>query len=120
MTDKIRIGRIKAKNVVSGDGGKIADRSEVFIVTAEESRLQAEAIQQLRVFMQLLPAHADEIDAESAQKAAKQIETALSNRRLRRDKIEKYFNTILAAVGGISALTNAITTLQATVGRLIG
>jgi 1-deoxy-D-xylulose 5-phosphate reductoisomerase len=120
VADKIRIGRIKARNVVSGGHGNITDRSEVFVVRAEQSRLQAEALQQLREFIQSLPAHAHEIDAESAQKAAKSIETALSKRRIRRDKIEKGFNAVLAAIGGITTLANAIAAVQATVGRLIG
>jgi hypothetical protein len=119
MADKIRIGKLVSKNVVVGREGKITDKSEILIASPAQSELQAEAIRQLHDFMELLPAYSHEIDVAPAHQAAKELESALNKRRLRRAKLENWFNVILSAIGGVSALAGAIGTVQATVGQLM-
>ncbi len=119
MADKIRVKRIKARNAVVGDRGKVVDKSEVVIVSEEQSKLQKKALRQLKNFVELLSAYANEIDIEKVQEAANQADTALRKPRLRRDKIDKFLRSIMAAVSGIAALATAIGAVQATVARLL-
>lgn len=120
MADKIRIGKLVSKNAAVGKHAKISDKSEVFIVSPRHAELRSEAIRELHDFMELLPGYSHEIDVAPARAAATKIENALHKGRLRRSKLESWFNAILSAIGGVSALASAIGTVQATIGRLMG
>lgn len=120
MADKYNVRKIDARNVAIGDRSKITDKSEVHVVSPEQSALQAQALQQLHDFIALLPAYEGLIDIKRARAAADEAEAALSKKRLKRGRIERRFTAIMTAIGSVTALAEAINAVQATVAHLLG
>jgi hypothetical protein len=107
-----KIGNIDADNVAVGDGATV-------YVGAQQIPIQAEALRELRRFIALLPARADEIDQPREVEAnARAAEVALSKKKLNRRRIQDLIAQITAGVAGVTALATAIDAVQAAVTRL--
>jgi hypothetical protein len=119
VASKNHVGKIRAKNSIVGDHGRLTDKSKTHALSAEQSALQADALRQLREIISLLPAYARDIDIGRARECAAKAETALKRRRLSRGQIEKHLKGILVAAGGITVLADAVGAVQATVARII-
>jgi hypothetical protein len=109
---KYKVGKIEATNLAQGDGATIN-------VGVQQIPIQAEALQELRRFITLLPARAAEIEKPHEVEAnARAAEAALSKKKLNRGRIEDLMTKITVGVAGVAALTNAIDAVQAAVTRL--
>jgi len=106
------VGKVKAKNVAIGNRAKAGDH------TYSDAE-QAEALGQVRQLIELLSVHADEINSpHEIQEYAESVEVALQKRKLNRARIESLIQKIATAVAGVTALANAIDTVQTAVSRL--
>jgi hypothetical protein len=112
MAKNYKIGKIEAANVAVGDGATV-------YVGVQQIPLQAEALRELRRFIELLPAQAAGIEKPHEVEAnARAAEAALSKKKLNRGRIEDLITKITAGVVGVAALTNAMDAVQAAVTRL--
>lgn len=116
MCSEYKVRKVQAKNVAIGSHAR-ANHTEY--ITAEHSREQAEALEQIRQLLELLPAHLDEIDSPRSVKAdAEAAEDALSKKKLNRARIENLIGKITAGLAGVTALANAVDAVQTAVTRL--
>jgi hypothetical protein len=112
VNNKYKIGKITAKNVAVGDRADAGDH-------VHRQPLQADAIYQVRQLIELLSAHAGEVEnAGEIRDYADSVETALQKRRPNRDRIEKLVRKITTGLAGVTALANAVDAVHAAIGRL--
>jgi len=112
VNQKYDVGKIKAKNVAIGNRAKAGDR-----IHSDADR--EEALYQIRQLIELLTAHADEINSPPEIRAyAKSVETALQKRKLNRTRIENLVHKIASALAGVTAVANAVDAVQTAVSHL--
>jgi hypothetical protein len=115
MSQKYEVGKIRAHNVAVGNHAK----AKYAPVNAEQSSMQAEALDQIRRLIELLPAYADKIDSpREVQADAEAAEVALSKKKLNRARIEILIGRMAAGVAGVTALANAVDAVQAAITHL--
>ena len=116
VAQKYGIGKVRADNVAIGDHAK----AEYVSHTGPKlTGKQAEALDQIRQLTELLAAHSGEIDGPDAVLAdAESVEDALQSQNLDRSRIQKLIANMAPAVAGVTALSNAIDAIHATVSHL--
>jgi hypothetical protein len=116
MSDKYRVAKVQAGNVAIG---KRAAVNSTVQVRADQSLIQADALQQVQQFIALLSAHADEIERpEEVQADAEAVEAELNDKKPSRTRIEDLFSKIAVGVAGVTTLANAVNAVHAAVTSL--
>jgi hypothetical protein len=110
------IDKIRAENVAIGNRARAEYVSHS---DAKQAELHAEALYQIRQLIELLPHYSDKINSPHAVMAdAESIESALSKKKLNRDRLENLIERVTPAVAGITALANAIAAVQTAITHL--
>ena len=116
MSDKYNITKVQAGNVAIGKRAKVNSTVQA---RDNQSLIQAEALQQVRQFIALLSAHADEIERpDEVQTDARAVEAEIGEKKPSRARIEDLFSKIAAGVAGVTTLANAVNAVHAAVTSL--
>jgi hypothetical protein len=116
MSQHYNVGDIRADNIAIGNRAKAEYKA---CPDPKQASIQVEALQQIRQLIELLAAHADEIDnPREVQANAESVEIALRKKKLNRTRIENLIGRITPAVAGVTALANAIDAVHTAVSHL--
>jgi hypothetical protein len=117
MGQDYHVRKIRSDNVAIGTHAKA---KYITHLNVEQISMQADALNQIRQFIELLSLHADAIDSpHEVQANAESMEAAVGKKKLNRTRIENLIAKITTAVAGVTALANAIDAVQAVVTRLL-
>src|SRR5207244_6766205 len=109
MGEKYKIGTLRAGNVAIGDH---ATAQYTRHADPERAEIQAQALYQIRQLIELMAIHAEEINGPDAALAdAESIEDALHEKNPNRSSIVNLISDTGPSVAGVTAITNAISTL---------
>jgi hypothetical protein len=113
---KYEIGKVRGGNVAIGDHAKAEYVSHT---GAKPDGKQAEALYQIQKLIELLDVHSREIeDPDALVTAATSIEGALRSENPDRSRIQKLIANMAPAMAGVTALSEAIDAIHATVSHL--
>lgn len=112
MNDKYKVEHFSADNVAVGHRAFVQTRAPV-------SPAVKDAIDKLRYLVSLIPEHIELAqDNGSVRGQAQELEDALRENGLNRNRIERILGNLMLGVSGIATLANAVDAVQSAIARL--